>query len=87
MSPTPELPAAAITALHAGNKIEAIKCLREAQRLDLKNAKDRVEAYIASRPELAAAWAAGQAEARRNAVIAVLVLAAIGLLVAWVLRA
>ena len=39
------LPPEAIDALQRGNKIEAIKLVRAAQKLDLKDAKDRVDAY------------------------------------------
>jgi hypothetical protein len=44
MTATP-LPPRALEALNAGNKIEAIKALREATGLGLKEAKDWVEAY------------------------------------------
>jgi hypothetical protein len=42
---TPELPAPALAALKAGNKIEAIKQLRLATGLGLKEAKDWIEAH------------------------------------------
>jgi ribosomal protein L7/L12 len=41
------IPEAAIAALSAGNKVEAIKILREATGLGLKEAKDAVERYEA----------------------------------------
>lgn len=47
-----ELPAAAIAALHAGNKIEAIKHVRLEMGVDLKQAKDRVDDYVARHPVL-----------------------------------
>jgi len=43
----PALPGEALDALLAGNKIEAIKRLREASGLGLKEAKDLIEAYEA----------------------------------------
>ena len=43
---TRELPADVRNAVHANRKIEAIKLLREQQSLDLKEAKEIVDAYI-----------------------------------------
>jgi ribosomal protein L7/L12 len=40
------LPQAAIDALNAGDKIEAIRIVREATGLGLKEAKDAVESYV-----------------------------------------
>jgi ribosomal protein L7/L12 len=60
------LPLAAIAALQAGNKIEAIKIFRQERGTDLKDAKDAVEAYIAAQPALREAFAAAQAKARNN---------------------
>ena len=44
--------AEAITALWQGNKIEAIKILRQAHHLDLKDAKDKVDQYVRNEPAL-----------------------------------
>lgn len=67
------LPDAAVSALEQGNKIEAIKLVREAHGLDLKDSKQRVEAFIATRPDLAGAFAEKGARVRRIVlVIAVL---------------
>jgi ribosomal protein L7/L12 len=44
----------AIAHLHQGNKIAAIKQVREEQGLDLKEAKDLVDRYLAAHPELSA---------------------------------
>jgi ribosomal protein L7/L12 len=44
------LPDAAVVALERGNKIEAIKIVREVQRIDLKGAKDAVDKYVRSQP-------------------------------------
>ena len=46
------LPKTAMASLMQGNKIEAIKILREARGIDLKEAKDAVDEYVVSRPEL-----------------------------------
>ncbi len=56
------LPPEAIDALQRGNKIEAIKIVREAKRLDLKDAKDRVDDYVKNDPILQQKFASAQAE-------------------------
>jgi len=56
------LPPEAIDALQRGNKIEAIKLVREAQKLDLKDAKDRVDDYVKNDPVLQQKFASAQAE-------------------------
>lgn len=50
MSESPQLPAEVVNAIHAGRKIEAIKLLREARGLGLKDAKHAVDAYIRKNP-------------------------------------
>ena len=52
MSEPPELPANVITAIQAHRKIEAIKLLREAKGIGLREAKEIVEAYIKASPHL-----------------------------------
>jgi hypothetical protein len=49
---SPDLPKAAVEALWQGNVIEAIKVVRLERNIGLKEAKDLVEAYIASQPAL-----------------------------------
>jgi ribosomal protein L7/L12 len=56
------LPPEAIDALQQGNKIEAIKIVREAQKLDLKDAKDKVDDYVKNDPVLQQKFASAQAE-------------------------
>jgi ribosomal protein L7/L12 len=51
---TLQLPEDVVAALHSGNKIEAIKRLRLAQPLGLKDARDTVEAWLAEQPDIAA---------------------------------
>ena len=51
-SSAPELPAEAVAALQRGNKIQAIKIVRMERNIDLKDAKDAVEAYVAGQPAL-----------------------------------
>ena len=48
------IPPSAVAALQAGRKIEAIKLVREADGIGLKEAKDAVERYVALHPELQA---------------------------------
>lgn len=45
-----DLPANVVDALRRGHKIEAIKLLREAEGLDLKAAKERVERHAVNHP-------------------------------------
>ena len=47
---TPPLPQDVIDAIASGHRIEAIKRLREAARIDLKTAHDAVEAWVEGRP-------------------------------------
>ena len=47
-----DLPKAAVEALWQGNVIGAIKVVRQEQKIGLKEAKELVEAYIGSRPDL-----------------------------------
>jgi hypothetical protein len=46
------LPPEAVQALVAGNKIEAIKLVREAHKVDLKTAKGVVDAYVELHPDI-----------------------------------
>jgi hypothetical protein len=47
-----ELPAEVALALQKGNKIEAIKLLRLAKRIDLKDAKQIIDGVVAQDPRL-----------------------------------
>lgn len=49
-----KIPTEALAALERGNKIEAIKIIRVAGNLGLKEAKDLVELYLEKNPELKA---------------------------------
>jgi hypothetical protein len=62
MNPTTELPPNVVSALSQGRKIEAIKLLRESSGLGLKDAKETVEAYAESRPEVGTRLAAANRE-------------------------
>jgi hypothetical protein len=47
-----DLPTGAVEALWQGNVIQAIKAVRRERNIGLKEAKDAVDAYIASQPAL-----------------------------------
>ena len=66
--PSEPIPSKAIDALQRGNKIEAIKIVREAQKLDLKDAKDRVDAYVKIDPAMQQKLSTMQAESTRSVV-------------------
>jgi hypothetical protein len=51
-----DFPQAAVEALWRGNVIEAIKVVRQARKIGLKEAKDLVDASIASQPFLKKKW-------------------------------
>jgi hypothetical protein len=61
-----QLPLEAITLLNEGRLIEAIKVVRQAEGLGLKEAKDRVDAYVAREPILKAQLELAQRAARRK---------------------
>jgi ribosomal protein L7/L12 len=63
-----DFPAEAITALWQGNKIEAIKILRQAHHLDLKDAKNKVDRYVSNEPALQQTLATAQTESLRGLV-------------------
>jgi ribosomal protein L7/L12 len=76
----PPLSTAAISALHHGNKIEAIKIVREERNIGLKEAKDAVDAYVRSQPALQPSLAAAQSEAKRSALLWLAALIVLGFL-------
>jgi len=63
-----DFPAEALTALWQGNKIEAIKILRQALHIDLKDAKDKVDQYVSNEPALQQKLATAQTESLRGLV-------------------
>ena len=72
------LPPDAIAALNKGNKIEAIKIVRVARHIGLKQSKDLVETYLATQPALQRKIEMKQADARRGCLIWIVSLALIG---------
>lgn len=73
-----DIPVEALAALRSGNKIEAIKLVRAARSLDLKDAKDLVERYVAAQPGLHQQMEAAGAEQGRKLAFAMVVAIAIG---------
>ncbi len=72
-----DLPWDVASALQKGQKIEAIKLLREARGIGLKEAKDTVDRHVQSDPLLKAKLAAAQAEATRALLTWLLVVGAL----------
>lgn len=75
------LPPDAIEALQRGQKLEAIKRLRDYSGLDLKEAKAAVEAHIGRDPALRARMAQAQAESARRGTIVLVIVAVLAILV------
>ena len=71
-------PPAAVAALSSGNKIEAIKIVREEWGIGLKDAKDAVEAYVQTQPALAATMQEATASSKRGCITWLVVLALLG---------
>lgn len=77
----PDLPLAVTAALKEGRMIEAIKLLREARGIGLKEAKDTLDDYILANPGLRRKLEAQRAEAMRGGMLwlaALIALATIG---------
>jgi hypothetical protein len=70
------IPVAAVAALQEGNKILAIKLVRESSGLGLKEANEQVSAYIASRPDLQEKFAVIAARGRRGCLMAIAIIVA-----------
>ena len=72
--PEIQLSVSAIAALNDGNKIEAIKLLRQEQGIGLKEAKDVVEDYLRNNPELQSHINQHQAESARGCMFWVIII-------------
>jgi ribosomal protein L7/L12 len=83
-APERPLPAAAIAALANGNKIEAIKIVRQEWGIDLRESKDAVEAYAKGGPDQMAA--SQQAGSRAKAWLWLFVLVALAVAAYYFLR-
>lgn len=69
MKTAPLLSAAAVSALHRGDKIESIKITREERNTGLKEAKDAVDEYVRIHPMLQTSLAATQAQVKRRVLL------------------
>ncbi len=78
-----EIPSEAVAALEQGNKIEAIKIVRIATGLDLKNSKDLVETYLRDHQDLQQRYSTIQSEHGKNAFMKFLLLAALAIGMAY----
>ena len=75
-----QLPSAAVAALQQGNKIEAIKVVRQERGIGLKEAKDAVDLYVQADPLLQSKFAAAQAGNKRSCMLWLTILAALVLI-------
>ncbi len=79
------IPLAAVAALQNGKFIEAVKIVRQARGIGLKDAKDTVDSYVASEPLVRSRLAAARAETRRSALLWGIALALLAGLVVYFL--
>jgi ribosomal protein L7/L12 len=77
---TEQLPSAAVAALHQGNKIEAIKIVRQERGIGLKEAKDAVDLYVQTDPLLQNKFAAARAGNKRSFLLWLTILIALALI-------
>lgn len=75
-----QLPLSAVAALRRGDKVEAIKLLREDRQIGLKEAKEEVERYLLDNPALFKQMQAKQAAAARTLQLWILALLGIAIL-------
>jgi ribosomal protein L7/L12 len=75
------LPGEALTALARGSKIEAIKILRQAKGIGLKEAKDEVEAYLDAHPETHRKLDQASATTGKSFLVTVIFIALVGALI------
>ena len=84
---TPDhVPAEAIAALEEGSKVAAIKLTREATGLGLMEAKELVEAFLASHPEVNRKLQAASIDAGKPLLRAIIALIVTGLLIYYGMR-
>ncbi len=82
-----DLPRDVIDALEQGNVIQAIKQLRSARGIDLKESKDAVDRYLAGHPELRQRLDAARSASSRSVGRWFVVLMVIGLGIYLLLQA
>lgn len=78
-------PRAAVTALQGGKFIDAVRIVREARGIGLKEAKDAVDRFVASEPLIRSRIEAIRSERRRNALLWGIALALIAGLIVYLL--
>lgn len=78
-----DFPTEALTALQRGSKIEAIKVVREARGCGLKEAKEAVEEFIDSRPDIQLRMKEANRDVAQAALPRLLLLAAVAVAVGW----
>ena len=76
-----DLPAEAIAALERGSKIEAVKCVRIAYGIGLKEAKDIVEQFLERSQSLKKHMVSANVESAKGGLKWLLIIAAIGVLI------
>ena len=81
-----KLPTAALAALESGRKIEAIKAVRLSFNVGLKEAKEMVEDYIESDPELKKRISSANNNAAQSAFSGLLVIVVIVLVVYYFIK-
>ena len=79
-----ELPSDAVASLESGNKIEAIKIVRENSGLGLKESKELVEKYLREHPDLHQRYTAIQSEQNKGVFMKLLFLLAVAAFVAYI---
>lgn len=80
---TIELPSDAVAELEKGNKIGAIKSVRIAKGLDLKDSKDLVDAYLREHEDLQQRFSVIQSEHNSGALLKFLLLIGIAVVMAY----
>ncbi len=78
-----ELPPDAVAELEKGNRIEAIKIVRTAKGLELKDSKDLVETYLHEHEDLHQRFSVIQSEHNRGALLKFLLLIGIAVVMAY----
>ena len=77
MNPTAPLPPDALDAIRRGNKIEAIRIVRQRESIGLAEAKTRVESYVANDPLLREQMGGTVGAGARGCLLLVVILLAI----------
>jgi ribosomal protein L7/L12 len=79
------IPAAAVSALRAGNKVEAVKITRQAEQVSLKEALDAVDDYLVENSEVKDVFL--QMRKNANRTVSIILKISVGLLLLGMLLA